>query len=189
MNMATRLGVRRIGIASRIAIGATLLVTLALALPAGASAEQNCVGSVTKLAGTEEDAFPVAYKFLCYEPVKGFLLGSTAEIESFGTTADVFDPTGANLDPTDRFAECEGEIPGLGFACAGTYGAKNKLVKGQYAMSTDPCVASPRPSAWLVVASATTAVKLSGPFDLGRPRGCPKASKKTGATKKHKSKR
>jgi hypothetical protein len=187
MNMASKLGARRAGLASRIGLGAALLVALAMALPAGASADQNCIGSVTKAAATGDDAFPMDYKVLCYEPIKGFLLGSTAEVEGFNVSADVFDPTGANLDPTDRFGECEGELPGNGFGCAGTYAATNKLIKGQFTLSADPCAASPRPSFYFVAEANTTAGKLSGPFDLGRPRGCPKASKNTKkATKKHK---
>jgi len=181
MNMATKLG----GTASRIALGASLLVALALALPAAASAEQNCVGHVARLAPTDDDTFPVEYKFLCYEPIKGFVLASSKEMTGFNITADVFGTDGV-ISGTDRFAECEGELPGLGFTCAGTYTAGNKLITSTFAMSEDPCVL-PRPSTWIAVEAATTAAKLSGPFDLGRPRGCPKATKKTDKVAKKKS--
>lgn len=158
----------------------------ALAQPSIAAAEQACYGSTKTLPVTQERASGVGYEFACSEPAKAFFLLTTVELSSFDVSADVFDPASAGgaIRGDDRFGECEGEIPSTGFGCAGTYGAGGRLVRGTFDTDGSACARDKRTRkvllhATLIVEGATG--KLSGPYELIKPNGCPKAK----LTKKH----
>jgi hypothetical protein len=158
----------------------------ALAQPSIAAAEQACYGSTKTLPNTEERDNGVSYEFACNEPAKAFFLLTTSELSFFDVSADVFDPASAGgaIRGDDRFGECEGDIPSLGFGCAGTYSAQGRLVRGTFDTDGPPCARDRRTRkvmlhASLIVEGATG--KLSGPYELIKPKGCPKAK----AAKKH----
>jgi hypothetical protein len=124
------------------------------------------------------------YVFACTGRVLGYTIVSNREVDAFDTEIEIHDTTGA-IVPADGFA-CEGEIPGFGVGCFGTYSANN-IVRGTLSISGAKACAEPRVDAKLVVVpesidANTGAGKkssngaMAGPFDLHRPRGCPKSS-------------
>ena len=171
-----------------------LLVALAgaAAMPPAAQGadEQFCYGKVTPIEATAERDTGAAYEFSCKLPIKGYAVTTTAPLSSFDVAADVFDgaAAGGALRGDDRFNECEGELPGLGFTCSGTYFAQGRIVRATFDGMQSPCLRD----ASRHVAMATSLVvvapsgKLSGPFNLGRTSGCPKPPKKAAKAKSRK---
>ena len=172
------------------ALALTLCATaLALALPSASRAAeaQSCYGSVKQIKPTADRDTGAAYEFSCSSAVTGFALVSTSEIASFDVAADVFDSaaTGGAIRGDDRFGECEGELPGFGFHCTGTYTGIGRFVRATFDGSESPCArdAKRHVIARYSLIVANGAGRVSGPYDLGRTQGCPKAKK---AKKKHK---
>lgn len=166
-----------------------LLLTVALALAvlapsAGASTNANnydCGGHIEagKPAPGDTDT-QVQYVFACGGPITGYQIAPQISDTSFGTDVSVFDLQG-NAVITDSFT-CNGDFPGYGFNCIGTYtGNQYAKVTGQFAIGTALC-AEPRVDPLLTVTYATADSRgrvtqyISGPYDLGRPRGCPKSA-------------
>ena len=162
-----------------------LLLALAgaFAIPSAAQAadSQSCYGKVTAIEPTAERDTGVDYAFTCLEPIKSYAITSTADVVSFDVSADVFESpaNGGTLRGDDRFNECEGDIPGLGFTCAGAYWGFGRVVKAGFDTMDSPCARDARRH----VAMRTSLIvesmsgKLSGPFDLGKTSGCPKPAK------------
>lgn len=154
----------------------------ALALPSAAAADQSCYGSLKRLPRSTERGTGVGYTFSCREPAGAFFLVATQELISFDVTADVFDPLdqGGAIRGDDRFGDCGGELPSLGFGCSGTYSALGREVRGSFDTTASPCVRDKQTrkqllQASLVVLGATG--KLTGPYALGRPQDCPRPAK------------
>lgn len=162
-----------------------LLMAIALTIPGAASAATfTCAGHIKP--GTVSDDFenPIDYTFACTGRIVGYMVVTNRELDSFDTEIEVNDVTGKLIE-SDGFA-CEGDFPGFGVGCLGTYGP-NGLVTGTYSLSSQKPCAEPRDDPKLVVVAealdlATGAPlknslgAMAGPFDLGRPRGCPKSS-------------
>jgi hypothetical protein len=164
-----------------------LAVALALAVwapTAGASTNANnydCGGHIEagKPAPGDTDT-QVQYVFACGGPITGYQIQPQISDTSFGTDVSVFDLQG-NAVITDSFT-CNGDFPGYGFNCIGTYtGNQYAKITGQFAIGTALC-AEPRVDPLLTVTYATADNRgrvtqyISGPYDLGRPRGCPKSA-------------
>jgi hypothetical protein len=164
-----------------------LAVALALAVwapTAGASTNANnydCGGHIEagKPAPGDTDT-QVQYVFACGGPITGYQIQPQISDTSFGTDVPVFDLQG-NAVITDAFT-CNGDFPGYGFNCIGKYtGNQYAKVTGQFAIGTALC-AEPRVDPLLTVTYATADSRgvitqyISGPYDLGRPRGCPKSA-------------
>jgi hypothetical protein len=164
-----------------------LAAVLALAVwvpTAGASANANdydCGGHVEagKPAPGDTDT-QVQYVFACGGPITGYQIQPQISDTSFGTDALVLDQQ-QNAVVTDSFT-CNGDFPGYGFNCVGRYtGNQYANVIGQFAIGTALC-AEPRVDPLLTVTYATADSRgvvtqyISGPYDLGRPRGCPKSA-------------
>jgi len=158
---------------------------LLLATPAISHAEEtnpnnyNCLGSIAAgqpEVGSEEQQ--VRYTFYCNGPITGYQL--QAQIPLTGVTSPPLVtsiPAGTPL--TDTFS-CSGEVPGYALNCVGA--AKNgyETITGQFAIGTKLCK-EPRVDPLLTVVYASASVEkgvavvtqsISGPFDLGRPKGC-----------------
>jgi hypothetical protein len=164
-----------------------LAVALALAVwapTAGATSnanDYNCGGHVE--AGTPapgDTDTQVQYVFACGGPITGYQIQPQIGDTSFGTDALVLDQQN-NAVVTDSFT-CNGDFPGYGFNCIGKYtGNQYANVTGQFAIATALC-AEPRVDPLLTVTYATADSRgvvtqyISGPYDLGRPRGCPKSA-------------
>lgn len=174
---------------------ALVVLTAWLAVPSSAGAEQLCYGSITPLKPTGERESAVDYEFACREPVSAFFLVSSRELSAFDVSADVFDPQpqGGAIRGDDRFGECEGQTPGYGFGCTGSYSSFGRLVRASFDTSDPPCARDKTTnkltlSAQVIVGDAKG--RLSGPYRLARPKACnraPFAAPKAPASKRRSS--
>jgi len=157
-------------------------LALPLAVPAVGRAEEanpnnySCLGGLTAgkpEVGSEEQQ--VQYTFYCNGPITGYQL--QAQIPLGGVEASPLVsaiPAGTPL--TDTFS-CSGEVPGYADNCVGATKTGYETVAGQFAIGSHLC-AEPRVDALLTVTYAflekgIITQAISGPFDLGRPAGCP----------------
>jgi hypothetical protein len=122
----------------------------------------------------------VRYSFACSNPITGYQIQTDHAVQSMET--EVFGLDAAKqVVPTDSFS-CSGDLPGYGVNCVGTYGGNWDTVSGQFAIDEKLC-AEPRVDPLLTVMYASVDDKgkltqaIAGPFDLGRPRGCPKSAR------------
>ena len=157
-------------------------LALLLATPAVSRAEEanpnnySCFGSIAAgkpEAGSEEQQ--VAYSFHCNGPITGYELQSQIPVTGVEAAPLVSNiPTGTPV--TDTFS-CSGEIPGYADNCVGATRYWYETIAGQFAIGTKIC-AEPRVDPLLTVTYAylekgVVTQAISGPFDLGRPAGCP----------------
>jgi hypothetical protein len=186
------------------------VVALLLAMPAIGHAEEtnpnddNCAGYITAgqpEPGNEEQE--VQYTFNCSSQITGFQLESQIPVTGIGGQPPLVTSFPANTPLTDTFS-CAGEVPGYALNCVGSTKAAYEQITGEFSIGTSLCK-EPRVDPLLTVVDAYTAVEkgatvltqaISGPFDLGRPRGC-KPDAESGGTrlepkevvhKKHKKK-
>lgn len=177
----------QIAVRPRLAMSVVLLsatIVMLLTLPGAASAATlTCKGHTS--VGTPSDDFdnPLDYRFACTERIVGFMIIGDREMSGFDTELEVHNPAGV-LVPSDGFA-CEGDIPGTGVGCIGTY-TTNNVVAGTVDIADRQACVEPRQDLKLVVVAEsidsvtglpkkTSTGALGGPFDLGRPQGCPKS--------------
>jgi hypothetical protein len=170
---------------------AAAVFALAIAAPsafAGANANNyDCGGHIE--AGPPQpgdDDTQVQYVFACGGPITGYQIQPQIGDTGFATDVSVFDQQ--NIPVTTDSFTCNGDFPGWGINCVGKYtGDRYAKVVGTFAIATPLC-AEPRVDPLLTVTYATADSKgvvtqyISGPFDLGRPRGC-KASASSGQTR------
>jgi hypothetical protein len=170
-------------------------LALLLAAPALSQAEESnpnnlsCLGTIGKgepEEGSEEQQ--VAYDFYCDGPITGYQLQAQVPISGIGSAPLVSTlAPGVTAGPAlkDTFS-CSGEIPGYAVNCVGAAKAGYELVAGQFAIEKGLC-AEPRVDPLLTVTYAylekgAVVQAISGPFDLGRPKGC-KPDAFSGATR------
>ena len=190
----------------RLAAGSALLgllLAVALVLPTFASAAKPvaCYGHTeagkANAPGGDDDLTieannPLDYVWLCTEPVLGFTIGFSREITTFRPEVEVFAAvppgsppnTAPALVPTNSF-NCEGDFPGFGINCAGSFSAGGNFVRGTVG-TTDPVCDEPRTTAQLYVSvedlnangtrAGRTTGRMAGPFNLGRPQKCARKS-------------
>jgi hypothetical protein len=165
---------------------AAAVLALAIAAPsafAGANANNyDCGGHIEAgPAQPGDDDTQVQYVFACGGPITGYQIQPDIGDTGFATDVSVFDQQN-NAVTTDSFT-CNGDFPGWGINCVGKYtGNQYAKIVGTFAIATPLC-AEPRVDPLLTVTYATADSKgvvtqyISGPYDLGRPRGCkPSAS-------------
>jgi hypothetical protein len=161
-------------------------LAILLALPAIGHAEEsnpnnyNCIGSLAKgapLEGSEEQQ--VAYSFYCNGPITGYQVQTQIPITSAPEPPNVNAiETGVKIGAQlkDVFS-CGGELPGFAVNCVGSAKTGYEMVSGQFSIEKKLCV-EPRVDALLTVTYAylekgAVTQAISGPFELGRPTGCP----------------
>ena len=156
-------------------------VALLLATPALSHADEanpnnySCLGSLA--AGTPEPGSEdqqVKYSFYCDGPITGYQVESQIPVTGVQSPPLITSTAGATL--SDTFS-CSGEVPGWAVNCVGATKTAYETISGQFAIGTKLC-AEPRVDALLTVTYAylektTVTQAISGPFDLGRPVGCP----------------
>jgi hypothetical protein len=167
-------------------VGFTL--ALALAVPAVSHAEESnpnnysCLGGIAPgkpEVGSEEQQ--VAYVFYCNGPITGYQL--QAQIPLTGVQSPPLVTAGASVlgaatgKPLSDTFSCSGEIPGYAENCVGAAKQGYETITGQFAIGSKIC-AEPRVDPLLTVTYAylekgVVTQAISGPFDLGRPNGCP----------------
>jgi hypothetical protein len=159
--------------------GALLLVTATRAHAGSNPNNLDCQGHVE--AGDPapgDDDQQVKYVFACSGPITGYQLQPQIGDTGFDPSASVFDLQG-NAVTTDSFS-CQGDLPGWGINCVGVYSGNYGKITSQFAIATKLC-AEPRVDPLLTVVTATASggvvtQAISGPYDLGRPHGCPKSA-------------
>ena len=187
MNVAVSRLRSRLGIAL-VVLAAAIAAAVMLNHSAPTSvADQNpnntlCKGHINKGKADPDDpdSGVVEYTFACSQPITGYSVlpdkAATAfETEVFGT-----DPATKEVLATDAFS-CNGEQPGWGVNCTGANVGNWHPITSTFTIDGDVC-AEPRVDPLLVVtfanvASGKAAQYIAGPFDLGRPRGCPKSAR------------
>jgi hypothetical protein len=157
-------------------------LALLLATPALSHAEESnpnnysCLGSLaagTPEVGSEEQQ--VQYTFYCDGPITGYQLQAQVPVTGIQSPPLVSSiPAATPL--TDTFS-CSGEVPGYALNCVGSTKAGYETITGQFAIGTKLCT-EPRVDPLLTVTYAylekgVVTQAISGPYDLGRPKGCP----------------
>jgi hypothetical protein len=158
-------------------------LALLLATPAISHAEESnpnnysCLGSIA--AGEAEEGSEeqqVKYEFYCDGPITGYQLQTQIPMTGIAGQPPVV-TSNATTKPLAETFSCSGEVPGIALNCVGL--AKNgyETVTGQFAIGTKLCK-EPRVDPLLTVTYAylekgVITQAIAGPFDLGRPKGCP----------------
>jgi hypothetical protein len=169
------------GIAPWLAALVGLLALLFAAAAVSQAAEPNanqysCLGG-TKAGrpepGSEEQQ--VSYSFYCNGPITGYQLESQIPLTGIAS-APLVTSNQTGKASTDTFS-CAGEVPGYALNCVGLAKAGYETIVGQFAIGSKLCV-EPREDPLLTVTYAylekgVVTQAISGPFDLGRPKGCP----------------
>jgi hypothetical protein len=158
-------------------VGAAALL---LATPAPGHAESNpnnyiCHGHTA--AGELEEGStetPVKYTIACNGPITGYQL--LLNIPEVGVASPPIVTNAVGKILSDTFS-CSGEIPGYAANCVGSTKLAYATITGQFSIGTKLC-AEPRVDPLLTVTYAylekgVVTQAISGPFDLGRPYGCP----------------
>jgi len=166
-------------------------VALLLAIPAVGHAEEpnpnnyNCIGKVAAgepEAGNEEQQ--VQYAFYCNGPISGYQLESQVPVTGIQGQPQV--SSNATTKPLSDTFSCSGEFPGWAANCVGLAKQGYETITGQFSIGTKLCK-EPRVDPLLTVTYAylekgVVTQAISGPFDLGRPKGCP-ADAESGGTR------
>lgn len=159
---------------------ALVALVAGLTVPSSASAaDQLCYGSIAPIEVTADREAGVDYEFACREPVSSFFLVSSQELSAFDVSSEVFDPgQDGGIRGDDRFAECEGDLPGYGFGCTGVYSGFGRLIRASFDTTDPACARDPKSnrlklSAQIIVGDSKG--KLSGPYRLARPKACNRA--------------
>jgi hypothetical protein len=168
---------------------AILLVAPALALaeatePANPNSYE-CTGSLSagkSEAGAEET--PVKYAFICNGQITGYQVQTQLPIAGIEGAPLVANYAGTPLN--DTFS-CSGAFPGYALNCVGASTTEPyEKITGQFEIGWKLCT-EPRVDALLTVTYAylekgVITQAISGPFELGRPLGCP-ATESSGKTR------
>jgi len=157
-------------------------VALLLATPALSHAEEsnpnnyNCLGNVNPgqpEAGSEEQQ--VKYTFYCDGPITGYQLQTQIPLTGVEGAPSLYSI--ATKNPLNDAFSCSGEVPGYAVNCVGLAKTGYESITGQFAIGTQICK-EPRVDPLLTVTYAyleknVLTQAIAGPFDLGRPKGCP----------------
>jgi hypothetical protein len=160
-------------------------IALLLAAPAVGQADEangsnpnnyECAGHIS--AGKSEpggEEQPVQYEFLCNGQITGYQLQTQLPVT--GIEGSPLVTNFQNQPVADTFS-CSGSFPGYAVNCVGasTSGVDERIT-GQFSIGWKLCT-EPRVDPLLTVTYAylekgVITQAISGPFDLGRPLGCP----------------
>jgi hypothetical protein len=177
----------RLGIALAVLIAAIAAAVMLNHSAPQSIADQNpnntlCKGHLTKGEADPDDpdSGTVGYTFACSQPITGYSIlpdkAATAfETEVFGT-----DPATKEIAATDAFS-CNGEQPGFGVNCTGANTGNWHPITSSFSIDGDVCTEPRVDSVLLVTYASVSSGKvtqyIAGPFELGRPRGCPKSAR------------
>jgi hypothetical protein len=180
--LRSRLGLALVVLAA--AVAAAVLLNHS-APPSVADQNPNntlCKGHINKGAADPNDptSGTVAYTFACSQAISGYSILPDKAATGFETEVFGSDPATGEPLGTDAFS-CNGEQPGFGVNCTGALTGNWHVVKSTFTIDGDVC-AEPRVDPVLVVTFASVSggkatQYIAGPFDLGRPRGCPKSAR------------
>lgn len=137
----------------------------------------TCAGKIKK--GTQDPADPetgvVEYTIGCSGKINGYSLISTNAINQYETEIFGVDYAERKIVASDFFS-CGGDSPGFAVNCVGSTSWGWRLMTGTFQIDGDVC-AEPRTDVLLMATSIVSGKQaITGPYDLGRPRGCPKTT-------------
>ncbi len=158
-------------------------LALLLATPAISHAEEsnpnnyNCLGSIA--AGEAEEGSEeqqVKYEFYCDGPITGYQVQAQIPMTGIAGAPPVVTSNVTSKPLAETFS-CSGEVPGIALNCVGAAKGGYETITGQFAIGTKLCK-EPRVDPLLTVTYAyvekgVVTQAIAGPFDLGRPKGCP----------------
>jgi hypothetical protein len=158
-------------------------LALLLVTPAISHAEEsnpnnyNCLGSIA--AGEAEEGSEeqqVKYQFYCDGPITGYQVQAQIPMTGIAGQPPVV-TSNATSKPLAETFSCSGEVPGIALNCVGAAKGGYETITGQFAIGTKLCK-EPRVDPLLTVTYAylekgVVTQAIAGPFDLGRPKGCP----------------
>jgi hypothetical protein len=158
-------------------------LALLLATPAISHAEESnpnnysCLGNIA--AGEAEEGSEeqqVKYQFYCDGPITGYQVQAQIPMTGIAGQPPVV-TSNATSKPLAETFSCSGEVPGIALNCVGAAKGGYETITGQFAIGTKLCK-EPRVDPLLTVTYAylekgIVTQAIAGPFDLGRPKGCP----------------
>ena len=117
--------------------------------------------------------------FACAGPITGYQIQPQIPAQSIDTEVFALDRRPSRSCRPTR-SRARATIPSYGINCTGVYGQVRDRVSGQFSIDPKLC-AEPRVDPLLTVVYATRTATgvtqaIAGPFDLGRPQGCPKSA-------------
>ncbi len=135
----------------------------------------ECAGHIG--AGKAEpgaEGTPVQYEFVCNGLITGYQLQTQLPITGIEGAPLI---TNFQGQPTTNSFSCSGDFPGYAVNCVGAANGVDDRVTGQFSIGWKLCT-EPRVDPLLTVTYAylekgVVTQAISGPFDLGRPLGCP----------------
>ncbi len=148
--------------------------------------DYECAGQLAagKAEGEGAEGTPVQYKFKCNGQITGYQVQTQVPITGIEGQPQV---TSYQELPLPEAFSCSGAFPGYALNCVGaTTKEAFERITGQFEIGWKLCT-EPRVDALLTVTYAylekgVITQAIAGPFDLGRPVGCP-ATKTSGKTR------
>ena len=148
--------------------------------------DYECAGQLAagKAEGEGAEGTPVQYKFKCDGQITGYQLQTQVPITGIEGQPQVTNYLEA---PLSEAFSCSGAFPGYAVNCVGTTTKEAfERITGQFEIGWKLCT-EPRVDALLTVTYAylekgVITQAIAGPFDLGRPVGCP-TTKTSGKTR------
>ena len=171
-----------IGVALAALVAGTLALLSSLdAQSSRAAVNDNqitCKGFVqaAEVDAANPDLYQAQYRIRCDQAISGYSLFIGAhQVEAIETEVFPQFADGSPV-PTDSFS-CNGDLPGNGVNCVGSYSNLAGIITGTFAIDTPLCQPA-RIEPILTVAKATVSsankpvLAISGPFTLQQPAGC-----------------
>jgi len=174
--LATSLAVPAIGGAATAPVPTPAPAAPAPPPPASNPNDYTCAGQIGP--GKAEDGgeeTPVQYEFSCNGQITGYQLQTQLPVTGIEGSPLVTNYAGT---PLKEAFSCGGAFPGYAVNCVGATTAEpNEHITGQFTIGWKLCT-EPRVDPLLTVTYAylekgAIVQAISGPFDLGRPNGCP----------------
>jgi hypothetical protein len=169
------------------ALSAAAETAPAAAAPTGSNPnDYECAGQLAagKAESEGSEGTPVQYKFKCNGQITGYQVQTQVPITGIEGQPQV---TNYQEQPLAEAFSCSGAFPGYAVNCVGaTTKEAYERITGQFEIGWKLCT-EPRVDALLTVTYAylekgVITQAIAGPFDLGRPVGCP-ASGASGKTR------
>jgi hypothetical protein len=138
--------------------------------------DYECAGGISAgKAETGGEGAPVQYEFKCNGQLTGYQLQTQLPVTGIEGSPLVTNFAG---QPLKESFSCGGAFPGYAVNCVGATTAEaNERITGQFTIGWKLCT-EPRVDPLLTVTYAyleknVITQAIAGPFDLGRPKGCP----------------
>jgi hypothetical protein len=158
-------------------VAAASLAGGVLAQSGSAAPQLSCHGHVS--VGEEVhsiDENGLVYHFGCSDQINGFSVIAPGELVTYSPSAAALGPAGEDTTVSgNKEFECGGDLPGFAQNCGKGIGKAGYALRGEVGTDAAPCTALGI-GHWLLIVVNPEGTP-SGPFDMGKTRGCPKPPK------------